>query len=188
MPLQQQETTSRRQVVTRNTRPDVVVLSSDPKGTEYVEWQPAGDPNGGDIQVVPESIANLVSFLRLKQRGIVVEIDGEGSEVYETAVAAQNAAFDRRTSGAAKDSSDVMDPEAKNDLLSMPCVGPDSRGQGRCGVEVPVREATKDERPPLCPQHEPLASQYVPMQEQEGTAQVTKWTRVTLGAREQQQT
>lgn len=174
------------QVIARNTKPNVVVLSSDPKGTEYVEWQPAGDPNGGDIQVVPETIANLVAFLRLEQRGIIVRVDSAADAVFGEAVTKQNAAFEQRAGGAAAQTEQVMDPEAKNDLLSLPCVGPDSRGQGRCGVEVPVREATKDERPPLCNSHEHLAPQYVPMQEQEGTATVTKWTRVTLGDRERQ--
>lgn len=174
------------QVVSRNTANKVVVLSSDPKGSEYVEWQAADDPSGGDVQIVPESIANSVPFAKLVQRGIVVVENMEDNPGLQEAIERQNAAFQRRTTGAAQDAKAAIDQEANNDLIQVPCVGPDSRG-GLCGDGVPVREITKDEKPPLCPKHANLAPQYVPSEEQEGTKTVKKWFRATVGARETQQ-
>jgi hypothetical protein len=175
------------QVAARNTKKQVVVLSSDAKGSEYVEWQPSGDPAGGDIQIVPESIANSVPFIRLLQRGIIEKMDASLEEVFDQAVLRQREAFEKRSSGAAQQALASIDDVAQNDVISMPCVGPDSRGQGRCGADVPVREQTKNDHPPLCQQHQALASQYVPSEEQEGTSSVRKWVRVTMGTPERQQ-
>lgn len=173
------------QVISRNTKSNVVVLSSDPKGSEFVEWQPAGDPNGGDIQVVPESIAKHPAFTKLITRGIIVL--EEASDEYREAMSRQNAAFEKRLNGGNSKQTDVMDPEAQNDMLSVPCIGPNGNGTGGCGNAVPVRERTKDERPALCSTHEHLSPQYVQYEEQQGTSVVKKWSRVTLGAPEKQQ-
>lgn len=173
------------QVIARNTKPNVVVLSSDPKGSEYVEWQPTGDPSGGDIQIVPESIAQSVPFIRQVQRGIFEIIQAD--ENYNEAIRRQNAAFEKRMAHPTEQTQDVMDQQAKNDMITLRCVGPDGRGQGQCTNEVPVREISKNDKPPLCSQHEVLAPQYVPFEEQEGSATVKKWTRVTMTAPERQQ-
>lgn len=173
------------QIIARNTKANVVVLSSDAKGTEFVEWQPAGDPNGGDIQVVPDAVAHSPAFTKLISRGII-EIE-EADEEFKAAVERQNAAFERRLSGASAKAAEVMDPEAKNDMLSVPCVGPDGRGQGKCGAKVPVREKTMNDHAPLCSTHAHLAPQYVSEEVQEGTEKKIKWVRVTLGSPERQQ-
>lgn len=77
----------------RNTQPGPTVISSDPKGTHFVEWAGAGDPSGGDIQPVPEEIVNTPQFEKAKRRGIFVLVeDGslEASEALNKQVAAWN--------------------------------------------------------------------------------------------------
>lgn len=172
------------QVIAQNTKTQVVVLSSDPKGSEYVEWQPAGDPSGGDIQIIPESVARSAAFTKLVSRGIVTLVSA--GDDYLAAMDKQRAAFEARNSGAAAKAQEAIVPEEHKDLLSIPCIGPNDRGTGVCGNPVPVREKTKDETPALCPTHQHLAAQYIAHQEQEGTKIVTKWTRATVTAREHQ--
>lgn len=175
------------QVAARNTRKQVVVLSSDAKGSEFVEWQAAEDPNGMDVQIVPETIASSVPFIRLVQKGIIEIENPEDNPGLTEAIDRQRAAFERRTSGAAAQAASAIEKTADNDILSVPCIGPDSRGQGKCGEPVNVRSKTKDEKPPLCNQHLGLASQYVPDERQEGTTSVKTWVRFTMGAPERQQ-
>lgn len=175
------------QVMARNTKPQVVVLSSDAKGSDYVEWQAAGDPSGGDVQIIPDTLAQSVQFIKLVQRGVMVVDNADQNPEVSIAIERQRAAFEQRTKSASEKAQATIEHTAQNDMLSLPCVGPDSRGQGKCGVEVPTREKTKDEKPPLCSQHAPLAPQYVPMDEQEGTAVVKRWVRVTMGSPERQQ-
>lgn len=175
----------RQQTITRNTLKNVVVLASDPKGTIQIEWQPAGDPNGGDMQIIPDEIVSLPQFTRLVLRGaIVVEsADADVSEILER----QQAAFDSRMSGAAAKAEESIDREEQKDLLQVPCIGPDARGIGECGNPVPVREKTKDDVPALCSTHSGLAGQYVQHEVQDGTQVVKKWSRVQITPRERQQ-
>lgn len=175
----------RQQTITRNLRSNVIVLSSDPKGTDVIEWQPAGDPNGGDVQVIPDSILLLPAFTRLIARGLVA-IE-EADDETKAALGKQTAAFERRMNGAAQQAAEVIDREENKDILSIPCIGPDSRGTGTCGDPVPVREKTKDDTPALCSTHTPLAGQYVQHEEQVGTKVEKKWSRVVVTARERQQ-
>lgn len=168
--------------LTRNLLRQVVVLSSDPKGTEQVEWQSEGDINGGDYQHVSDTIVGLPQFTRLLDRGVIEIVDA--SDEVKAALDKQKSAFHARLAGATKAAQDSIDPEAKNDMLSMQCVGPDGRGTGQCDQMVPVREKTKDERPPLCSTHSHLSSLYVAEQQQVGTEIKTVWLKTTMGPRE----
>lgn len=165
------------QVFAANQRNQVVVLSSDPKGTETVEWQAKGDPSGADVQIIPESIQRSAQFQRLLQKGIVIEISQE--DAYG-AVERQNLDFAERTKAASERIQETITHETNRDILSLPCVGPDARNEGKCGIEIPVTQATKDDQPPLCNQHIGLASQYVPTDLDTGRT----WTRAGLGPRE----
>lgn len=174
------------QVAARNTRSQVVVLSSDAKGSEYVEWQAKDDPNGADMQIVPDTIAQSVPFIRLVQRGIIVIENADENPELDDAVRRQREAFERRTSTAKEKAQDSIEQTQDNDMVTLPCIGPDTRGQGRCGADVMVRERTKNDKPPLCNVHDGLAAQYVPSEEQVGTSNVRQWTRVTMGQPERQ--
>lgn len=170
--------------LTRNTLKQVVVLSSDPKGTEQIEWKPAGDPSGDDIQPVSDVILGLPAFSKLLARGII-KVEEASAETQE-ALDRQTAAFMGRLNSQTK-AEDVMDRQTNNDLLSVECIGPDDRGTGACGTPVPVNEKSKDEKPPLCNKHGHLAAQYVSHEVQEGTTISVKWSRVTVTAPERQQ-
>lgn len=169
----------------RNKQAGPTILSLDPKGSEFVEWQGAGDANGGDIQIVPESFHNHPNFLRAVQRGILV-IENDEAAAQEL-VDKQNAAWHAQQAANTTDALASIDPQANNDLVSLRCVGPDQRGNGQCETEVPVRDLQKDEKPPLCATHRDLEPQYVPDDVMEGGKSVRKWRRATMGPRETQQ-
>lgn len=63
-------------VLVRNNEKGPSVFS-DPTRDIAIEWQGSGDPNGEDVQHVPNELVENVSFLRALQRGIftVVEAD-----------------------------------------------------------------------------------------------------------------
>lgn len=171
----------------RNTLPGPTVISSDPKGTHMVEWAGKDDPMGGDIQPVPEEIVDTVPFHRALQRGILVLEQPEDNPELVAAIEKQNAAWTARTEAAAAQATAAIDQEANNDIVSVPCIGPDSKG-GKCGNDVAVKDVNKDDKPPLCNIHADLASEYV-AQELEVVDGKTKkgWARVTMGAREKAQ-
>jgi hypothetical protein len=165
----------------------VVVLSSDPKGTEFVEWQPVGDPMGGDVQIVPEVIARSAQFAKLVGKGIIDLIGAD--EDYKAAMDKQREAFEKRLSGAAAQANATLLQTNDNDMLSISCMGPDSRGtDGKCGTAVPVRAKTQHDKPVLCSNHEDLIGQFILTEKQEpGQPEVTKvWSRMQMTLPEKQ--
>lgn len=170
----------------RNRQAGPTVLSSDPKGTEYVEWQGFGDPNGEDIQPVSELIQGIPQFTRCVRRGIL-EFVPEDSELLVGAMAAQQDHWDSRMSQTADTAAAAIDHQANNDIVTKQCVGPNPRGNGICGNEITVRDNDKNDKVPLCNVHQDLAPQYVPEDTIMDGKSVKTWTRVTMGARERQQ-
>jgi hypothetical protein len=74
--------------------------------------------------------------------------------------------------------------ESNLDYVTVQCVGPSPTGQ--CPNEITVRDQVKFDKPPLCTQHEGLASEFVP---QDGTVdgkRTVTWLRTSMGARERQ--
>jgi hypothetical protein len=165
-------------VLVRNTEPGPVVLSSNPKGEDYVEWQGAGDPTGADVQPVPETFLKNVNFLRAVQRGILVIENPEDNPEIAEAIEKQNAAWAKRREDAQTKARETLDHTPDNDMVSVACVGP------ACTQMLPVKSKQRQEKPPLCSTHEKLAPQYVRTDNVEGDETVTKWERVTVTARE----
>ena len=175
-------------IMVRNNQAGPTVLSSDPKGTHYVEWQGVGDPAGGDIQPVPEEIQNIVAFQRCVRRGIFTLLSDEDQGTVDEAMVKQQSAWDKRQSHSQETATEVIDQQANNDIVILPCVGPSTRATGgRCAADVTVKDVHKNEKPPLCSQHESLVAEYMPSEEAVNGKSVTVWTRLTMGARERQQ-
>jgi hypothetical protein len=168
----------------RNTMAGPTVLSSDPKGTHFVEWQGANDPNGEDIQPVPEEVVNCVAFMKAVARGVLVIENPDDNPELAQAMERQNTAWKARQEGADRRAVESIDQQANNDIIALKCIGPDTRGQGLCGADVSVRDKAKDDKPTLCPLHADLAPQYIPENIMESGKNVKKWTRATMGARQ----
>lgn len=174
-------------VVARNLMDGVTVLSSDIKGSTAVEFGAKDDPNGDDIQYIPEEVLNTPAFKRALARGVLGLIEDQSDPEVTEALAKQVAAFQRRQRGAEDQIQDTIDRPTNRDSISLFCVGPDNRGTGTCGEPVVVAaNKRKDDAPPLCHRHKNLASQYVPQHivskdNPDGETKV-EWVRLTLGA------
>lgn len=173
-------------VMARNRMEGPTIMSSDPRGTYEVLWQGKGDPNGGDVQIVPETIVNTPAFQRALNNGVLLLIE-EGTDVEaREALAKQAAAFAKRSTIERDEILDNLDHQPDNDMLSVPCIGPNNRG-GKCDADVVVRQATQHDAPPLCTQHKYLAGEFVKHDENvydgpEKKRQVS-WTRTVVTAR-----
>jgi hypothetical protein len=111
----------------------------------------------------------------------------EDNPELQAAIEKQNASWTARSEAAAAKATEAIDHDANNDLVSVPCVGPDGKG-GKCGNDVTVRDATKDDKPPLCNIHADLAGEYVAEELGVVDGKTQKgWARVTIGAREKAQ-
>lgn len=172
-------------VVARNLMDGVTVLASDVKGSHSVEWGAQGDPNGDDIQFIPNEVLESVAFRRAVSRGIVAIVEDESDPDVVQALSRQVDAFKRRQEGAKEDVALTIEKPTDRDSVSAFCVGPDSRGTGKCSVAVAMPEKKLKDEPPLCAQHRHLATQYVPEVKTDGGETTTEWVRVSLGAREQ---
>lgn len=170
----------------RNNQPGPTVLAIDPKGTDDVMWQGHGDPNGEDIQPVSEVMQGSTAFQRAVRRGVVSLVEADDLATIE-ALDRQQASFDQRMAAGGAQAAAAIEHTTNNDMVTLPCVGPSNRGQGQCGADVTVRDAQKNERPPLCNLHGDLAPQFVPQEDVVGGKTVKTWTRVTMGERERYQ-
>lgn len=174
-------------VVARNLTDGVTVLSSDIKGTHTVEWGALGDPDGNDVQYIPEEIQKSVAFQKALARGVIAIIGDESDPEVTESLMRQVTAYQRRQAGATQEMIDVLEKPKNNDRIMIFCAGPDARGNaGKCGQGVAVIEAQKNDAPPLCSMHKHLAPQFVADTVSADGKTVTKWIRASLGARESQ--
>jgi len=148
--------TINKPIFLQNEQAGPLVFRDDASNVEIV-WQGKGDNSGNDMQAVPVSFLNNVNFLRILNRGAVTLIDADEdvraaveSQLASPILQRQAAAAAERKVEAAAEMAPLDRPE-KNDYITIGCIGPSSRGQGNCGAEVPVREATKATLPRCAP-------------------------------------
>ena len=160
-------TTLQAPVLMRNTQAGPTVFRDDTSETD-VTWLGAGDPMGRDVQAVPVKYLENVNFIRILSAGIL-EIEEASEDIREAlrgqlqspAMRHQAKLWSQQHGEAAQASVDRIERTSNNDYVTVPCIGPGSRGSGECGEPVAVRETAKDERPALCPSHVVLEPQYV---------------------------
>lgn len=181
-------------VYARNLQNGVTVMSSDPKSTQFVQWDASGDPSGGDIQPVSASLAESPAFLKAVRQGILLVMNPDGSTSVEgpgtsldQILDKQRDAWNSRQDSAQADIRATIETTTNNDMVTLACVGPSSRGQQNCDEAVVVRELQKYDKPPLCSRHTGLASEFVSSVvdvDVKGT-QIVAWTRTQMGERNQ---
>jgi len=169
----------------RNNQDGPTVFSPDDNAKRYIEWQGKGDPNGGDIQPVGEDVQQNTQYQKMLRRGVLTIVD-ESSEDIAAAMDLQQQHWDSRQGAGAAAANEALDHQANNDMVVLPCVGPNPRGgDGKCAADVTVRDSKRNDAPPLCNIHSGLKGEFVPSEENVVDGKVTKtWTRVTMGARQ----
>lgn len=167
-------------VLTRNqqTGPTVFVEKA---MNLVIEWGPRNDPAGEDYQSIPRDLLNHPRFSKVVRQGIVT-LENE-SDDSTAAFEAQSQSFANRQ---AKDRDTIdrsMDDAPNRDYITEPCIGPATRGDGQCGMDVPVQQQEKGNVPPLCATHRSMQSQYVMVQgddlDEDGKP-VVGWVRSSL--------
>lgn len=168
-------------VMVRNTSPGPTVFDNG-RG-DKVEWQGAGDSMGGDIQPVPGVFLNDVQFQRMKTRGIFEIVEDES--IIDATTAAHRAEWRNRQDRQRSAGIEQLDETPNNDTIVKTCIGPSGKAADQlCGADVPVRVADTANKPPLCPMHTGLSSQFVPRTTErvvEGKPEVV-WMRARLTA------
>jgi hypothetical protein len=102
-------------VLVRNTEKGPTVFS-DPAKNIAIEWQGAGDPNGEDVQHVPDEVTDNVNFLKSLQRGIfVVE---EASPEMQARLDKQVAAYRDRRNSSAQAGENAIDRQAERTITT----------------------------------------------------------------------
>lgn len=167
----------------QNNESGPTVFSTDGKVSNYIEWDGKGSPTGNDVQAVSEEVFNTPAFQKMIRRGLFTEVTGE--DAIEDSQERQRQEWESRRDAAQRDSASAIDRQANNDMVTMHCVGPNVKG-GKCGEDVLVREQKANDKPPLCPQHESLASEFIPEYGSEALDQSVSWTRVKMGERVKQ--
>jgi hypothetical protein len=176
-------------VLLKNETSGPLVFQDGTEGDSVV-WQGAGNAMGEDIQPVPLKFLENNNFLRILNKGVLslYEADDEiaaqlANIIKSPALQHQAEVWNRQRTTAAETATQGIDRKANRDFVTNGCIGPDARGTGQCGAEVSVREAQLGEKPPLCPAHSSLSTQFVQteVQDETGTGK-TIWTRPTLDA------
>lgn len=179
-------------VYARNMMNGVTVMSSDPKSTQFVQWEAKGDPNGGDVQAISAELMRMPAFAQAVRKGIlaVVEADAHTSlddpdASLDEILGRQRDAWNSRQEAANEDIRATIETTTNNDLVTLPCVGPSTRGSQNCGEDVLVRELAKYDAPPLCSRHIGLASEFVPTVTDVDTKgnEIVKYTRSGMAER-----
>jgi hypothetical protein len=179
-------TTLQQPILIRNTKLGPTVFTDAKSGAE-ITWGGADDPMGEDVQAVDADLLKNTEFLRSLSRGTFV-IEAAPDEVVSAlqghldtpALRRQAANWQAKQDLEKSTAIESVDHKAQNEIVTVLCVGPGTRGDGECGEQIPVRENAKNEKAPLCGQHSQLAPQYVPTED-------GGWVRVGLAARQTHQ-
>lgn len=148
-------------VALRNMKNGVTVLTpnfSDPRN--FLEFQAAGDPGGGDIQYVSEELVNSPACVKAIQHGIL-ELEGDALSPEVKQAFEQQMRVARERQRRAEEQIDASIEHRENrDIVGETCVGPGSREGARCGDVIAVRDRALMDTAPLCARHAHLAAEY----------------------------
>lgn len=102
-------------VLVRNTTTGPTVFS-DPPNNIAIEWAGKDDPQGGDVQHVPDAlVTENTQFLKAIQNGILEVV--QASEETEEKLRRQVAAYREKTAQTAQIGQDALDPSDEQPLV-----------------------------------------------------------------------
>lgn len=175
-------------IMIRNTMPGPTVFTDDLTHTK-VEWWGYGDPNSRDIQPVPPALLDNVQFRRAMTAGILEQIAEDDAELTSQIELDHRQEWEARQQKAQSASAATIERPQDEDVLVLSCLGPKGKTGELCAEPVAVKSKVRNEKPPLCPKHAPLAGQFISQETGRmvgGQAEV-QWSRSIMGARERSQ-
>jgi hypothetical protein len=147
-------------VMCQNQMPGTTIIAADAKRNYEVTFGGKGDPDGNDVQPIPDALLRTIQFQRAISRGVLAVIEGANHPVVQQALARQTDSFARRVQSQQVADREVLDAPADNEIVVAACIGPGSRKGAVCGEQVPLRHGDTG-RPPLCDRHKGLANNCV---------------------------
>jgi hypothetical protein len=166
-------------IVLRNTRPGYTVFQDDNTKVTLV-FAGAGDPAGEDVQQCSAALLKNSRLVRAVSIGIL-QIE-EAPEALQAALDAQRNEYESREAKMAEAADLAQRAADRTVARGIACIAPKgSRGE-LCGSYTLAAQNPR-ERPPLCAEHQHLASQYAIMEtdniDDNGKAEVV-WRRASL--------
>jgi hypothetical protein len=152
---------TRTSVIARNQMGGPTIITSDPKSTYEVVFGGHGAPDGTDYQLIPREIIQTPQFEASLAKGILAVVEGEDDADVQAALAGQKAAFWERARRQDTAAREVLEAPSDNDMLALECIGPGTRADAACGIQVPVRAREAGLKAPLCSQHASLEDRCV---------------------------
>lgn len=180
-------------VALRNLKDGVTVLTpnfADPRN--YLEFQAAGDPGGGDLQYVSEELTTAPAVVKAIQHGVLaLESDALSPDVAD-AFQRQMQLAQRQRERAEAEIADAIDRPENRDIVGENCVGPGEKPGVQCGTSVPQREKAMADIAPLCAKHRHLAMEYTRVEDNsynpDGTSKKGyKWFRTRIEETQREQ-
>jgi hypothetical protein len=147
-------------VMCHNQMSGRTVIAADARRNYEVIFEGKNDPDGNDVQPIPESLLRTIQFQRAISRGILKVIEGADHPVVQQALSRQSESFAKRMAAQDMAAREVIDAPAENDIMVVNCIGPGSREGAVCGEQVPVRSGDTG-KPPLCDRHAGLSDRCV---------------------------
>jgi hypothetical protein len=148
-------------VMVQNQMDGPTVIAADVKRSYEMIFAGKGDPQGEDVQEVPEELLRTKAFRDALRKGILAVIEGEDHPVVMAAMARQSTTFQDRMKAEQTTAREVMNAVAENDIVVVNCIGPGPRTGAVCGDQVPVKDKEQASRPPLCDRHRHLSDHCV---------------------------
>lgn len=144
-------------VMVQNCMSGPTVIAADAKRNYEMIFAGKGDPQGEDVQEVPEELLRTKQFRDAIRKGVLSVIEGADHPVVVSAMSRQSDAFRSRMAADELAAREVLDAVADNDLVVVNCIGPGSRDGAVCGEQVPIKDKDQASKPPLCDRHQHLA-------------------------------
>ena len=147
-------------VMCANQMSGPTVIAADAKRNYEVVFGGKDDPDGNDVQPIPEALLRTIAFQRAISRGVLKVVEGADHPVVLQALARQSDSFARRMKEQQLADREVLDAPAAADIIVVNCIGPGSREGAVCGEQVPLRNGDAG-KPPLCDRHQGLSDHCV---------------------------
>lgn len=148
-------------IALRNLKNGVTVLTPDfSDSRNYLEFQAAGDPSGGDLQYVSEKLTTTPAVVKALQHGVLaLETDTMSPDVKAAFDQQMMVARQQRERAEAAVAASIDRPENR-DIVGETCIGPGERDGSPCGASIAMRDRAQMDTAPLCARHSHLAMEY----------------------------
>ncbi len=148
-------------VMCQNQMSGPTVIAADAKRNYETIFAGKDDPDGNDVQPIPDALLRTISFQQALRKGVLKVIEGEDHPVVVQAMSRQTSAFRDRLKAQETAAREVIDSPSEDDILVVVCIGPGSREDSPCGEQVPLKAKDAAARPPLCDRHRQLSDRCV---------------------------